>query len=124
MISRVDNLNASKGVYYDSFNYGGSCAGVKHVMYEYPTGTSTYTYFGTVVYLHLTGHTTSWYSTYINQSSSEYRGIGYVSSGDCGTDPHLHHGRVTDSGSLGDAYWLNLSTPTPHLASNEITLYK
>lgn len=94
-------------------------------MYENVVGTTAYTYVGTSVYLHLTGHSSSWYSTVINASSTEYRTIGWVSSGDCGTSPHLHHGRRTNTGgSLNDAHWLNASTPSPQLGSNEITLYK
>ena len=124
--SRVDNLNSTKKIYYDSFNYGGSCTGVKHVMYENPVGTSDYNYIGTVVYVHLQGHTTSWYSTIINASSSEYRGIWYIYNGtQCGsTGAHLHHGRVTDGAALGDAYRLTTSGSAPQLSSSEITLYK
>lgn len=126
VISRVGNWSSPVNLYYDSFNYGTSCSGVRHIMYENPSGTSTYNYVGTIVYLHMIGHNTSWYSKVIPPSSEEYRGIGWVHPGkDCSSSgPHLHHGRVVDSGSLAHAHWLVPSSPAPQLASNEITLYK
>lgn len=128
VISRVDNVNTNIGIYYDSFDYGStSCSGVKHVMYENPNGTGQYNYIGTVVYLHMSGHQTGWYSKTISAGASEYRTIGYIHSGDCGTPPHLHHGRVTDSGSMTDASWLTSSIGSGNdydVTSNDITLYK
>lgn len=127
--SRVDNLNAGERIYYDSFDYGSaSCNGVKHVMYENVPGSSYYDHIGTVVYVHLVGHTTSWYSVSIPPSSSESRTIGWVANGDCGTLPHLHHGRESVStNEFNYAAWLTSSVrPRPYydVTSSDITLYK
>ena len=122
-ISHVNNLNIGKNVYYDVFDYGSptGCHGVKHVMYEIPVGGGSPAYVGTVIYLHIYGYSTGGY-VYIGPGSTEYRTVGWVSSGDCGTQPHLHHGRTTSSsGPLQDAYWLGVGTA---LTNYEITLYK
>jgi hypothetical protein len=126
VISHVNNLNVGKNIYYDVFDYGGSCHGVKHVMYERVGTSSTLTYVGTVVYLHIYGYTTGNY-VYIAPGATEYRTVGWVRNGDCGALPHLHHGRVTGSGSLNHASWLGswvASGLNADLISNDITLYK
>lgn len=126
--SRLENLNSGANVYYDSFDYGTSCNGVKHVIYENPSGTGMYNFVGTAVYLHMYGYSTSWYSVTIPASSSEARTVGWVSSGTCGTGAHLHHGRTTNQGgALGHASWLNSGIglgDNYDVTSDDITLYK
>ncbi len=121
---RMQNVDLSQYVYYDTYNYGTNCTGKKYKVYKHPPGgdPSTYVFIGAVNYVHIDGYT---YGESYNIVTGDVDGrlMGAIAATQCGsTGPHLHHGHDTSGGdTFNDATWITTSTG---IATDDITLYK